>query len=483
MENSKLIQLIKTFSKTELNGFGKFVRSPFFNESLKLISLYDILQENYPDFSPVTLNKQAVFKRLYPGEKKYDDKKIRSRFNLMYELGEAYLMQIEMEKNPMQSGRLVLDQLASRKLKKHFDKKFTSLNEELNRSETVNNRYFLERHLMVKAKRNFYEFTTPYGKREKFYSDFSEETELFTRYSVLKLIKHYAIMKGVRTHVRYAFDYTFLQKLLEFIDERKYTEYPIFEILRNLLDLDEMPLDEKLFAKTKLLFYENLPSIDKEDATLIITDLYGLASRHFYGGNNKFVNVPFEIVSQMIKHELYPLENGFMAERQYLDTVYTALTARENIWAEKFINDYRSKLSPEVRNNAFNFSISLIELIKENYRKALEGFAKVRVDDFYYHMRIKYNRLRIFFELGEYESIFSEIDAFKHYLSVNKSIPEDASSRALKFLSFYNRLIKARVNNDYTEIELLRNELQSTDMELKRTLELIIGKMLKPKSP
>ena len=482
MENSKLVQLVKTFSKNELNEFGKFISSPFFNESPKLLLLYDLLHENYPSFPAETFNKQKIFERLYPEDKKYDDKKMRSRFNLMYRLGEEFLLQIEMKKNSMVSGRMVLEQLTSRRLGKHFDKKFSELNELVQRSEIVNERYFHDRNLQVRSKRNFYEFTKPVGKREEYYNDFSEETELFVRYSVLKLIKHYVIMKCDRGYLKYDFDYSFLEKLLEYIEEKKYTEFPIFEIFRNLLLLEENPLDENLFKKTKLMFYENIPRIEKDDAILIITEMYSLATRHFYGGNNSFVKVPFEIVSQMIKYEIYPLENGYMAERQYLDTVYTAFTARENVWAENFINNFRMKLNPEVRNNAFNYSISLLEMMRENYHKALVGFAKVRVDDFYYHMRIKYNRLRIFFEIEEFESIFTEIDAFKHYLSVNKSIPEDARVRALKFLSFYNRLIKATVNNDYREIELLRNELQSTDMELKRTLELIIGKILKQKT-
>ncbi len=464
-----------------MNEFGKFIRSPFFNESTKLISLFEILNENYPEFNTDAINKQLIFKRLYPGEKKYDDKKIRSRFNLMLELAEKFLLHSKMKKKSVSYERHILNQYASRKLENHFNKKYEQIEEMIQKSSVVNNQYFLDRYNQINAKRNFYEFTKPIGKREEYYEYFSEETKLFVKYSVIKLIKYYVIMKCDQSYLNYPFDYSFLQKLLEYIEEKQYTEYPIFEIFRNLLLLEENFFKEELFDKTKLLFYENVSRIEKGDAILIMTELYNLATRYFYSGKNEYVNVPFEIVRQMINYEIYPLEDGYMAERQYLDTVYTALTASENEWAESFINDFRMKLNPDIRNNAYNYSISLIEMMKENYRKALEGFARVRVDDFYYYMRIKYNKLRIYFDLKEFETIFIEIDAFKHYLSTNTAIPDDDRTRASKFLSFFNRLVKARVNNDYAEIELLKKILEDTDMELKRTLKVIISKILREK--
>ena len=78
MEDSKLIQLVKTFSKTEFNDFGKFVKSPFFNESQKLILLYELLKENYPVFNSGLFNNRKIFELLYPEEKKYVSKSTES---------------------------------------------------------------------------------------------------------------------------------------------------------------------------------------------------------------------------------------------------------------------------------------------------------------------------------------------------------------------------------------------------------------------
>ena len=478
MKNSKLIQLLRTFSNSEMKEFGKFIRSPYFNESEQLITFYELLKKSYPEFKGGLIEKEKIFKKLYPEEKKYDDKKIRSRSNLMLNLAEEFLLQTELKKNKKDSERYILNQFSARKLETHFNNKLRQINEIIQEESVVNDNYFFDRYKLVKSRRNFFEFSKPIGKREEYFKEFGEESELLTKYSVLKLLKYYVIMKCDQGFLDFPFDYSFMNKLLEYVEEKKLTQFPIFEIFKNLLLLEEKEFSEELFHETRKIFYKNIPDIEKEDAILIVTELYNLATTYFYSGNNKFVKEPFEIVTQMVKNEIYPLENGFMAERQYLDTVYTALAARQNDWAEKFVNDFRMKMNPEVRDNAFNFSLSLIELIKENYTKALEGFAKVKVDDLFYYMRIKYNRLRIYFEIGEFDLIFTEIDAFYHYLNTNTLVPEDSRERALKFLGFFKKLVKARVNNDFDEIGLLLNDLENTDMEMKRTLKMVMSKII-----
>ena len=53
MNDSKLFQLLRTLNVYELNRFGKFLRSPYFNEDERLMKLIEILvphfkQQTYP---------------------------------------------------------------------------------------------------------------------------------------------------------------------------------------------------------------------------------------------------------------------------------------------------------------------------------------------------------------------------------------------------------------------------------------------------
>jgi len=44
MENSQLTEALQTLSKEEFREFGKFLRSPFFNNRSEVIRLYEFLK-------------------------------------------------------------------------------------------------------------------------------------------------------------------------------------------------------------------------------------------------------------------------------------------------------------------------------------------------------------------------------------------------------------------------------------------------------
>ncbi|MFT4761074.1 MAG: hypothetical protein ACI9XO_003786 [Paraglaciecola sp.] len=50
MENSKLVQLLKTFSTQELREFKDFMQSPLFNKNQDLVDFYLYLKKIAPNF-------------------------------------------------------------------------------------------------------------------------------------------------------------------------------------------------------------------------------------------------------------------------------------------------------------------------------------------------------------------------------------------------------------------------------------------------
>lgn len=74
MQKTKLVTLLKTFSKQEMKDFEKFILSPYFSSPRNLKPLYNVLKKYYPSFSSLSCTKEKIFEKLNPG-KKYDEKK------------------------------------------------------------------------------------------------------------------------------------------------------------------------------------------------------------------------------------------------------------------------------------------------------------------------------------------------------------------------------------------------------------------------
>src|SRR5437762_7687979 len=90
MKDSKLISILKTFSKEEFKEFGKFVDSPFFSKGRNLKPLYEALKKFYPSFEIPEFSAEKIFGMLHKNET-YSAVLIRKLFSDMTRLAEEYL--------------------------------------------------------------------------------------------------------------------------------------------------------------------------------------------------------------------------------------------------------------------------------------------------------------------------------------------------------------------------------------------------------
>lgn len=94
-----------------------------------------------------------------------------------------------------------------------------------------------------------------------------------------------------------------------------------------------------------------------------------------------------------------------------------------------------------------------------NYRIAIRYFNQVKSEDFYYMTRIKNHAIKIYYELNYFDSAFSLIDSYYHYLSRNPIIPEHLAERYHNFITFLQRLIKLKLKPDFFCLEKLKSEI------------------------
>ena len=113
MENSRLFKLLNSLSPVEFSDFGGFVRSQYFNQSEKLVKLYEFLKDFYPDFKGAELERHRLFEVMYPGET-YVHEKLRDRFSLMVRLAERHAAYLEFRRDASEN-KLYLAKSLSRK--------------------------------------------------------------------------------------------------------------------------------------------------------------------------------------------------------------------------------------------------------------------------------------------------------------------------------------------------------------------------------
>src|SRR5438477_4983444 len=169
MENTKLVQILKTFTKCEFEEFGKFVYSPFFNNSEQIIKLYNYIKKYYPAFDANLLTKENIYKEIY-GNNEYKDKKVRDLLSRTLKLAEDFLAYSDIKDDTFLIKRKSLKQIAIRNLEKHFEKKANEIETQLGKI-LKNDEYILNSYLIAESKRDYLEFKKSLGKRSDFFND------------------------------------------------------------------------------------------------------------------------------------------------------------------------------------------------------------------------------------------------------------------------------------------------------------------------
>jgi hypothetical protein len=119
MLNSKLFHVLKTLSIKELKGFEKYLHSPFFNSNETMKLLFSLLEKYHPGYNNTELEREQLFKQLFPSDD-FDEKKIRYAVSDLTKLLEDYLLLLEFRKENVLTKHFLLKSYSERNIEKYF---------------------------------------------------------------------------------------------------------------------------------------------------------------------------------------------------------------------------------------------------------------------------------------------------------------------------------------------------------------------------
>ena len=130
MKDSKLVKILRTFSKAEWKDFEKFAASQYFNGGRNYLPYLKLLRKYYPEFDSKKLTRESVYKALYPG-KKYKDSVIFTVTSGLYSLAEEFLINKNAEGNRFEKEMNLLSQLSLRNIDGIHNKRFAEIENRL----------------------------------------------------------------------------------------------------------------------------------------------------------------------------------------------------------------------------------------------------------------------------------------------------------------------------------------------------------------
>lgn len=462
MHQSKLIVLLKSLSKVELNHFIEFTASPFFNKNSKVNQLLQLLVKAYPRFSPEQTDRKKVYQSLF-NDKNIHEQKLRYLSSDLTSLLENFLAYSTFEKDTFSKQHFLLDAYRSRNISQ-FDKQLLQKEKKL----FEDNPYQNGRHYRQSFLYQLDVYNHNPDKREISVEDNLREIirDLDIYYIINKLqysaelINHTNLMAG-------EFEPLLLKEILTYLESHDHDNVPeisiYYQILKTLLDSEDETHYTRL--KEKLLLQINQLSAS------VINDMYVYARNYCVKkinlGRADYLEELFELYKTLIEKKII-FRKGYLSQWDYKNIVATGLRLKAFDWVKNFVIDYQKTLIPQDRKNAFTYNLALYHFHIKQYDKTLNLLKDVLFTDVYYHLDSKSLLMKTYYEMEESDPLYSLIEAFYAYLRRNKSISKYQMKSYSNFLHYAKRLLKYRYRRKEF-VEKLKPEIELKEAVANKT--------------
>jgi hypothetical protein len=484
MINSKITEILKTFDTNELKEFGKFSKSPYFNNNKSIIKLYGFFVKYYPNFDKKSFTKENAYKFVFPN-KSYNDGTMRKLLSEIQSLAEEFLTYVSIKKNfDFQKRLALLYQLSEKKLDRLFELNVCEFDKTLKELENFDDEYFKNNFDLEVAKLNF---KNARGRAGFDFKSISIDLQKCANYLICyTLIMSFKLNQDLFvTGVSTDFDKTntLVYKFIESLGPNKFLEilksftpeyYPVIAIYFNRFMISAgYDDDDKYYWQLKDLILQNIGLFTRFEKYNLLLFLENSCDEKIYANKN-FNKELHNIHIIMLSTGLYVAnENDHLSLVRFRKIIIDAISINEIKWVEEFIGNYLDKLPEEFRSNMYYYTQALLNFCKANFEKTLENISKVKSDVYTVKFDVWTLKLQCEFELKYLEEAYYSIDSYKHSLKSDTTSPQLMKNRFLTFLNFYNNLLKLSINSEdlkknTTSLEILRNDVLKSSELLKK---------------
>lgn len=467
MKNTKLIQVLKSFSKEEMKEFEKYLSSPFFGCSPFILNFFMELKKHYPDFIDDHIKKERIYSKLYKGQK-FSDTNIKRISSALMRMSLDFMAIKNFRKTEGFYNFCLLQDLRMRKLfpiietesknmrkKKDLNKKIHSglfLSEFLFNSETIN--YKMESNMMTSA---------PGDVKDKgnnlliFF--LTGLTYFFHLKDLLKTRYNNDVNCLLNENFFKYFNY---EKFIESLDNDTTTgakflkiNYYNFQLILNINPHEN-------YLKIKDLWVNSKEYLHEHQRRAYYHFLINFCTSQNRKNDSKYFREDFNLRQVYLKDKLFLVNSNTMSITEFWNIVNVSLKLKEYKWLEDFIKTHSKYLIQELRESMVEYGYSSLEFEKGQFEKALERLDKIKQESPLFKLILKELLLKIYYEQKYTESAHSLVDSFKHFLNDNNNkILPDLITNSKNFLKYYGSLLKIRDVKECNEIKEIEIDIEN----------------------
>ncbi len=444
MENSKLIQVLKTLDKQELKAFDKYL-SKLYSDHAVAIDLFHYLKPFYPEFKHKKLDLEYITFKTFKLDK---TKRISNEASKLLTWLEEFLLleKVKRQSNSYEVKKILIDLYKERKLDHFYFREIDKAEEELLQHRKD---IWLPLHLMELYHARYYH---PFTEK-------LEPNQVNLEKSSLELDAFYKL-----NQLKFQCELQSRNAILQIVDFDKnksnHFEAPqkagvLYEILYNLYSKaykfitskNDDICDEVL---TDLMKYGD--QISPEDHLILLVYLINYKAKKIRNIERNTIQEVFTLYKYGMEKQLLKV-GGYITASKFQNIINVACELGEVAWAEAFYQEHKGALCEEGREHTLSLAKAHLLFAHKDYNNALKLLRTVQLKNDALNLNARISELKCFYELRHEneEQLEYGIKAFYINLKRNKTLNMSLLHSAQHFLT----MLKLMISGNHVSEELL----------------------------
>ena len=407
MKKNKLLLLLSTFSKKEIEQFTLFLASPYYNSQDIFSRLFSILKPILE--SPTReLTGEEIFQKLFP-KKPFDAKHLSNYTSRLLGLAQQFLgvEAAANEKYHIQS--LELKELSKRKLDKHFKSTYSKIEKGI-KKEKLSLDSYLHQYQLKYIEHEFKQMNQGKITEKSLQAIFND----FDSYFILKKISLAFEKVAYENAYNFSLKFAFLDDLKRLVEQPPFKDIFLIQVYYHAYKMyTDIDADDAFFVFKKLLIEKQTFLANRELAELL-TIAVNYSIKQTRKGKKLFLKETLAIYDLMEVNQVL-FQNQFNQFGRFRNAIFTACQQKEFEWLASFIERSVQVLDKKHQKTAYHFGFGYYYFYQKNFNKSTEHLLQtydVSEIDIFYEIHRRYLYVRSIYEMDKDYNITS-IDTFQ----------------------------------------------------------------------
>jgi len=449
----KAIEIILTFSETEISEFRKFLASPYFNSNSILIKLYEVILNKEKEIRSEHISEKEIYHLLFDSEK-FSYSSLRNQMSSLYKMCDEFLLINTVRKNDgndFDNKLKMLNEYSRRFLDSNYLLLFEKLKKDQN-YKYLGSKYFENMHKLnynyshyehirnntQKRRKSLYESTI--NKLCEVISELSEDIAKIDY--IEKTYNHKVKLNPAKSLIDNLDVKNFLNKI-KTLDK---VSYDFINIELKFMDLILQPDNIDNYKELKELVFTEIKKYSNSERYYHTNRLLSFVIYYYRNDSQSF----HKEISNFRKFQLGNIEYGkdgvdSLNMRTFADILNSFLMTEKIAYIEKFVKENLKKVESINRENALNYAMARIEIIKENFDQAIDYLSKLKLTEPLFKFFSKMLLIQVYYDMGYLESGLNALDSLKHFMKNNTDINAQLKERYNYLIGITYRIYKIKL--------------------------------------